>query len=238
MLPTKSPTQLPTSIPVFPPTAAPSNPVYFKYLIAGFQTIAGGNGRSSSGDGGPASSASINTPTSLWLDSLNQIYIVDYSACVIRKVSADSIITTPKVFDVEAQDISKKTKITPMIEPCSVLQRETFETTPVDKKVDVSPAISELSSSFLSSASSIMMESDEDEREVRSNKRPKRKKRKDFFPSPSTKNIRDLEEGLNEKLIELSLSKELDQPFVNEAIDDLESESDDSLNSMFGQERY
>eukprot|EP01040_Poterioochromonas_malhamensis_P007894 gene7894-8534_t len=94
MLPTKSPTQLPTSIPVFPPTAAPSNPVYFKYLIAGFQTIAGGNGRSSSGDGGPASSASINTPTSLWLDSLNQIYIVDYSACVIRKVSADSIITT------------------------------------------------------------------------------------------------------------------------------------------------
>eukprot|EP01040_Poterioochromonas_malhamensis_P007889 gene7889-8530_t len=132
----------------------------------------------------------------------------------------------------EAQNILIKTKIAPVKEPSrgemDYDEREPLVSAPRDNQNNVSPVLSELSSSFLSSNSSITMESDE---EVQSTNRPKKKERKDFGPSPSI-NIRKVEEGLNEKLIELTLSKELDQPLVNEAIDDLGSESDGSFDSI------
>jgi len=51
-------------------------------------TVAGTGVQGSSGDGGPATAAQINTPTGIGLDSSGNLYIADYSACVVRKVTA------------------------------------------------------------------------------------------------------------------------------------------------------
>ena len=56
-------------------------------------TVAGNGNRAYSGDGGPATSASINTPHGVALDSLGNLYVPDYSARV-RKVSISGVITT------------------------------------------------------------------------------------------------------------------------------------------------
>jgi len=58
-------------------------------------TVAGNGADNYSGDGGPATSASLKHPTGVTVDSLGNIYIADYGNHVIRKVTASTgIITT------------------------------------------------------------------------------------------------------------------------------------------------
>jgi len=54
----------------------------------GMLTLAAGNGTQGfSGDNGPATSAQLNTPTSLAVDSGGNLYIMDSGNTRIRKVS-------------------------------------------------------------------------------------------------------------------------------------------------------
>jgi trimeric autotransporter adhesin len=56
-------------------------------------TVAGNGTRAFSGDGGPATSASLNYPNGMAVDSAGNLYIADYSNSRIRKVSAGTITT-------------------------------------------------------------------------------------------------------------------------------------------------
>lgn len=47
-----------------------------------------------SGDGGPATSAQLNSPTALVVDKQGNLYIADSGNCRVRKVGTDGIITT------------------------------------------------------------------------------------------------------------------------------------------------
>ncbi|QMW00872.1 NHL repeat-containing protein [Spirosoma foliorum] len=57
-------------------------------------TIAGNNSRGFSGDGGVATAASLNNPTSVIVDEYGNIYITDSVNQRVRRVSTDGIITT------------------------------------------------------------------------------------------------------------------------------------------------
>ncbi len=57
-------------------------------------TFAGTGLSNYSGDGGPATSAGLSAPRSVTFDALGNIYIADYSNCVIRKVNSLGIIST------------------------------------------------------------------------------------------------------------------------------------------------
>ncbi len=57
-------------------------------------TVAGDGTAGSGGDGGPATSAELNTPNGLALDSAGNLYIADQGAARVRKVSASGVITT------------------------------------------------------------------------------------------------------------------------------------------------
>lgn len=57
-------------------------------------TVAGTGVAGSSGDGGPATSAQLNTPAGLVVDSAGNLYISDSSNQRIRKVDTNGIITT------------------------------------------------------------------------------------------------------------------------------------------------
>eukprot|EP01040_Poterioochromonas_malhamensis_P009253 gene9253-10042_t len=126
----------------------------------------------------------------------------------------------------EAQTIVIKTNIAAVKEPSSAHKgcddREPLVSAPqlVHNQIDASPAVSEISSShFPSSTSSVTKGGDEYEY---------------------------IEEGVNEELSDsiivlesLNLSKEVDKLLlINEAIDDVVSESDDSLYSMFSEESH
>jgi uncharacterized repeat protein (TIGR01451 family) len=56
------------------------------------QTVAGGGG--SLGDGGPATSAQLNTPAGIAVDAAGSLYISDRINCRVRKVDASGTITT------------------------------------------------------------------------------------------------------------------------------------------------
>ena len=56
-------------------------------------TIAGTGAASYSGDGGPATSAALNNPWSLALDSAGNLFIADYANSLIRKIDGSGIIT-------------------------------------------------------------------------------------------------------------------------------------------------
>ena len=56
-------------------------------------TVAGG-GTNGLGDGGPATSAQLKTPTGVAVDGSGNLYIVDYNTVSVRKVSPGGIITT------------------------------------------------------------------------------------------------------------------------------------------------
>jgi uncharacterized protein (TIGR03437 family) len=57
-------------------------------------TVAGYGGSSFSGDGGPATSAALNAPSSVTVDASGNFFIADTNNQRIRKVSASGIITT------------------------------------------------------------------------------------------------------------------------------------------------
>ncbi|MBI2889796.1 MAG: hypothetical protein HYY13_03320 [Nitrospirae bacterium] len=57
-------------------------------------TVAGNGSAGYTGDNGPATSATLNNPASVALDTAGNFYIADQSNAVIRKVSSASIITT------------------------------------------------------------------------------------------------------------------------------------------------
>jgi sugar lactone lactonase YvrE len=57
-------------------------------------TIAGTGVASWTGDGGPATSASVSYPHGVNVDNQGNIYIADHDACVIRKIDGNGIITT------------------------------------------------------------------------------------------------------------------------------------------------
>lgn len=57
-------------------------------------TIAGGNGRGYSGDGGLATAAQLNWPAAIALDGSGNIYVADMMNQRVRKITADGIIRT------------------------------------------------------------------------------------------------------------------------------------------------
>jgi uncharacterized protein (TIGR03437 family) len=70
------------------------NNVVVKITPGGTLTLVAGNGNPGfAGDGGPATSASLNTPQGLAVDSAGNLYIADYNNHRIRKVSGGTITT-------------------------------------------------------------------------------------------------------------------------------------------------
>jgi len=57
-------------------------------------TVAGNGTAGYSGDGGPATSAELNFPAGVAVDSAGNLYIADYNNSVIRKVNTSGIMTT------------------------------------------------------------------------------------------------------------------------------------------------
>ncbi|HUO31830.1 MAG TPA: IPT/TIG domain-containing protein [Bryobacteraceae bacterium] len=62
-----------------------------QYTIA---TLAGDGQASSSGDGGPASSASLNGPRGVTVDPAGNVYVTEYYGQRVRKIATDGTITT------------------------------------------------------------------------------------------------------------------------------------------------
>jgi sugar lactone lactonase YvrE len=57
-------------------------------------TVAGNSFSGSEGDGGPATSASLNTPQGVAVDGAGNLYIADTANSLVRKVAPDGTITT------------------------------------------------------------------------------------------------------------------------------------------------
>eukprot|EP01040_Poterioochromonas_malhamensis_P006864 gene6865-7401_t len=151
-----------------------------------------------------------------------------------------SPIIQGRAFDVEAQNILLKAATSSALRDGDNNKKEDSVSAPqLGNRNDVCPAISKLSSSFLSSTSLVTKGGDNDEIDVQKNKHSKKKKREELSPSLSM----NIEEGFNEELSDsiielesLSVSKEVDKLLlVNEAIDDALIESDDSIYSMFSE---
>ena len=75
--------------------ADPSNHLVVRISTTGVLTVVAGNEiRGLSGDGGPATSASLNLPFDVAVDATGNLYIADRDNERIRKVSPDGMITT------------------------------------------------------------------------------------------------------------------------------------------------
>jgi hypothetical protein len=61
------------------------------YLV---DTVAGGGSGSSSGDGGMATSATVNGPMGVWQDSVGTLFIVENQAHRVRAVDSSGIISS------------------------------------------------------------------------------------------------------------------------------------------------
>lgn len=58
------------------------------------RTLAGTGDRASTGDGGPASDASLHSPTALWVDGGGNVYIAEWTGHRVRRISPKGTITT------------------------------------------------------------------------------------------------------------------------------------------------
>jgi hypothetical protein len=94
-------TDIPTSAPSIQPTSATpsklptSYPSLSPHSISVISTIAGTGTGSYSGDNGQASSATINSPTGIVIDSSGNVYFNDFNNNCVRKITASTgIITT------------------------------------------------------------------------------------------------------------------------------------------------
>jgi sugar lactone lactonase YvrE len=65
-----------------------------KVNTSGIITSIAGNGSSSGGDGGPATSAGLDVPHGMTTDTIGNLYIVDQGNNSIRKINSSGIITT------------------------------------------------------------------------------------------------------------------------------------------------
>ena len=72
-----------------------NNLLVLKLDKAGMVTIVAGNGHpATTGDGGPATSAALFDPQNLAVDSAGNVFVVDPSSNLIRKVTPEGTITT------------------------------------------------------------------------------------------------------------------------------------------------
>ena len=91
-VPSRAPTVIPSSVPSTSPTNYPS---LSPHSISVISTIAGTGTVSYSGDGGQATSASVNNLRQLAVDSSGNIYVSDYSSNNVRKITMSTgIIST------------------------------------------------------------------------------------------------------------------------------------------------
>ena len=73
----------------------PSNHIVVRFTPNGLLTVFAGNGiRGYSGDGGPATLASLDKPHGIAVDSTGVVYFSDVASAVIRKITPDGIIST------------------------------------------------------------------------------------------------------------------------------------------------
>ncbi len=63
------------------------------YVVVVDVVIVGTGAASSSGDGGFATSANVNGPAGVWLDTVGNMYISEYSGNKIRKIASLKIST-------------------------------------------------------------------------------------------------------------------------------------------------
>ncbi len=74
---------------------ASATPAVFKVATNGFITAVAGSGKQGySGDGGPATNASLNYPHAVVLDSLGNLFIADENNRVVREVGTNGVIST------------------------------------------------------------------------------------------------------------------------------------------------
>lgn len=57
-------------------------------------TCAGNGVAASTGDGSPATAASFNNPSGVYIDTGNNLYVIEYSGCKIRKISSSGVVST------------------------------------------------------------------------------------------------------------------------------------------------
>jgi len=57
-------------------------------------TVAGNGNQGHTGDGGPATVATLSGPTAVAVDATGDLFIVEYAGSLIRKVSATGVIST------------------------------------------------------------------------------------------------------------------------------------------------
>lgn len=89
---TRYPTTAPTSR---KPSTSPTNLPIFTFIFNEVSLFAGTNVEGDSGDNGPATLATLSSPSSVWVDSIGNVYIADSFNCAVRKVtSATGFIST------------------------------------------------------------------------------------------------------------------------------------------------
>eukprot|EP01034_Spumella_vulgaris_P024265 gene24265-30585_t len=78
-----------------PPTWAPTpQPSYYLSSLTRIDTVVGNGVAMSAGDGGFAPAASVSSPVGVWAFTDGNMYVVEYTTCVVRRVDTANIITT------------------------------------------------------------------------------------------------------------------------------------------------